>query len=163
MRTMLLLTGLLTTGCVSFVPLDRGDWRRVYTEDATALRGPEAKQEFITAEKFEDEQTAGIQRSYEYPSGFTVPLLNDAERIELKVGEVQEFLVDERSGTAELSVKGNVAEWFWNPMVKKDEWVNDEGVTRRRSSLFVRGRKPGQAVLRLIVGNDQQDFVVTVR
>jgi hypothetical protein len=159
-RALLLLASVcLTFSCAGFQAVERGDWQCVWAD--SGRRGPEAAQLVIPKEKFEEEVAAGTQRAYDGPPGWRAPLLQETERIGLGSGEVAEFTVDESKGV-ELLAQGSSITLYWNPMKKRDEWKDGTDVTLKESRLWVVGRAPGSAVLRLSGGNTTRDIPVTV-
>lgn len=161
MRTSLLLTLVVVcSGCAGFKPVERADWRRVFAADVTK-HSPDAKQDVISRDAYEEEVANGVRRGWEPPPGYTAPFLHETEKIGLKVGEVVELRVDE-SASVELLFDGKGAVVFWGEVVKRDEWSKDHDVTKRESTLFVLGKAPGSGVLRLNAGNKSKDVPVKV-
>ena len=94
-RMRWLLLTLLTmgaTGCAGFKAVARGQWKLVYAD--SAKRDAEAPREVVTRETYDAEVAEGVRRGYEPPIGFGFPLLQEADGIGMKVGEVQGFRVD---------------------------------------------------------------------
>ena len=151
---------LTVCACSSWRNVERVEWRRVFAQDEVK-RTPDARQEIISRDKYEEEVAAGVHRAYEPPPGFQSPFLHETDGIGLKLNEVMEFRVDE-SEPVDLQLTGECAEVFWAPMVKKDEWKGDEGVTKKLSLLLVRAAKPGKGTLRLLTGASTKDVPVTV-
>jgi hypothetical protein len=149
-------------GCAGFSTVERGEWRRVYTEDVAGVRRLDAKQEVITREKWEEELAHDVRRTWEPMPGFEAPFLADLDRIGLAVGEVMQFRVDEGQET-ELQLNGHAVQVYQGPVVKRDEWKNGSDVTRRESTLYLVGQKPGTAVLRLVLPQESKDIPVTVK
>lgn len=160
MRWLLASVLMLGSGCAGFKAADRGDWRLVYVD--SAKRDAEAAREVITRDDYEVEVTAGTRRGWEPTPGFVFPLLHEVDKVGMKAGEVVGFRVDENSQT-ELFVDGNNLELYWGNVEKRDRWEGDRDVTVRESMLFVKGKRPGAAVLRLIRGANTKDVPVTVK
>jgi len=156
-----LLLGLV--GCAAgFSNLERGDWRRVHSQKAADSFRPE---ELITRERFDDEVAAGEHRDVIVTPEAVFPVLNELQELTLSVGEVRELRVSEAEGEIELQVKGRGVDWYWNPAVKRDEWVDGEGLVHHQSALFAVGRSAGKSSLRLLVGGENgrvRDLSVTV-
>ena len=162
-RMRWLLLTLLTmgaTGCAGFKAVDRGQWKLVYVD--SAKRDAEAPREVVTRETYDAEVAEGVRRGYEPPIGFGFPLLQEADGIGMKVGEVQGFRVDEKT-EAELFVDGGGVELFWGNVEKKDGWNVDTDVTVKESMLFLKATKAGAATLRLVNGPSTKDVPVTVK
>ncbi len=160
MRRLLILPGLLLlSGCAGFKAVDRGDWFRVYADPA--LRGPEASQEIITRDAYEEEVAGGTRRTWEAPPGYAAPFLHETPAIGVKVGMVAEFRVEEEQG-ANLLLEGGFCRLYWTEPRKRDEWKSGSDVTRVESTVFVLGTKPGKGTLRLVSGNTTKDIPVTV-
>lgn len=152
----------LAIGCSSFRAVDRGDWRRVYTKDASTVKSLDAPQEIITREKYEEELANDVRRTWSPSPGWSPPWLLDTEEIGLAPNEVMEFRIDELK-PVEVQVKGDVATLFWGQRIKKDEWKDGNDVTRRESTLFVQGKSKGKAVIRLVTEDTTKDIPVTVK
>lgn len=150
----------VSTSCAGFKPVDRGEYRRVFAAEVTK-RSPDAPQEVITREAYEEEVAQGNRRGWEPPPGYAAPLLHETPRVGLKVGEVVELRVDEAQGV-ELFLEGGVVDAYWGPTVKRDEWKDGADVTVRESTLFLRGKKPGAGALRYTRANDSKDVPITV-
>lgn len=163
MRSGLGAVLLGVVGCAAgFTNLERGDWRLVYSQKAIDSHGG---QELITRERFEDEVAAGEHRDVVAPPEAAYPVINELQEITLAVGELREFRVSEAEGLIELQAKGPAVDWFWNPAVKRDEWVDGEGVVHHQSTLFALARSAGKSTLRLLVGGENgriRDLPVTV-
>jgi hypothetical protein len=159
---LLLAAAVITSSfsCAGFKPLDRGEYRRVFAPDVTK-RTPDAPQEVITRDAYEEEVTAGTRRGWEPPPGYVAPLLTETPKIGLKVGDVVELRVDE-SSPVELLLDGNGVEAYWTIEQKRDAWKDGTDVTVRESTLYLRGRKPGSAVLRYTRANQTKDVPITV-
>lgn len=151
---------IASSSCAGFKALDRGEYRRVFTADVTK-RGPDSPQEVITRDAYEEEVAGGTRRGWEPPVGYEAPLLTQTPKVGLKVGDVVELRVDE-SSPVELFLDGNAVEAYWNPEVKRDAWKDGSDVTVRESTLYLRGKKPGSAVLRYTQANQTKDVPVTV-
>ncbi len=154
------VAAVVVTGCAGFKPVERNAWRLVYVD--SARRDPEAPREVIPREDSDAEVAQGVRRGWEPPLGFTFPLLHEVDAVGLKVGEVQGFRVDEAT-EAELFVDGDGVQLYWGPMEKKDGWNVDTDVTTRESALFLKGTKPGKAMVRLVRGPATKDVPVTVK
>jgi len=152
---------LAFSSCTSFRPVERGDWLRVYA-NAEGEHGAGAPQDVITRDQEAAERTGGVARAWKPPQGFEAPLLADTRALALKVGEVQQFRIDE-PGEPRLLQQGSAVELFWNEAEKRDEWKNGTDVTHRESVVFVKARKEGTSTLRLMVGETPKDTVVTVK
>lgn len=157
----LVLGVLLLSGCSSWRAVERGEWRRVYASDESR-RTPEARQDVITRDAYEEEVVAGVRRAWESGPGVEPPFLHQTDVIGLRVGEVMEFRIEEGE-PVELLLGGVGVEVFWSPTRSKDEWKVDEGVTKKQSLLLVRGAKPGKATLRLTNADGTKDVPVTVK
>lgn len=157
---VLLAAAVVVSSCAGFKPIDRAEYRRVFVADVTK-RSPDAPQEIITRDAYEEEVAAGVRRGWEPPTGYVAPLLHETPTIGMKVGDVVELRVDEAS-PAELLLEGGVVEAYWNPTVKRDEWKDGNDVTVRESTLWLRGKKPGKGTLRYTRGNDSKDVPITV-
>lgn len=160
MRTNLVIVALVASSCAGFKPVERADWRRVFAQGVTS-RGPDAKQEVISRDAYEEEVAGGTRRGWEPPPGYSAPYLHETDKIGLKVGEVVELRVDE-SSPAELQFDGKGAVVYWTEIVKREEWKDSTDVTKRESTVFVFGKAPGSGVLRLQAGNKTKDVPVKV-
>jgi len=152
----------LAVGCASFRPVERGDWRRVYTKDAATVKSLDAPQELITREKYEEELANDVRRTWSPAPGWSPPWLLDVDEVGLAVGEVMEFRIDELK-PVELQVMGSAADVYWGQRIKRDEWKEGTDVTRRESTLFVQGARKGKLTLRLITDETTKDIPVTVK
>lgn len=148
------------SGCAGFKAVERGEWRLVYVD--SARRDAEAPREVLTRDAYEVEVTEGTRRGWEPSPGFVFPLLHEVDKVGLKVGEVAGFRVDETT-EADLLVDGSGVEIYWGPVEKRDGWKGDSDVTIRESMLYVKGTRPGGAVLRLIRGPLTKDLPVAVK
>ncbi|MEW5741315.1 MAG: hypothetical protein AB1938_20500 [Myxococcota bacterium] len=157
---VVLALAVVVSSCAGFKPVDRGEYRRVFAADVTK-RSPDAPQEIITREAYEEEVAGGVRRGWEPPPGYVAPLLHETPTVGMKVGDVVELRVDE-SGPVELFLEGSVADAFWGPQVKRDEWKDGNDVTVRESTLFLQGRKPGKGALRYTRGNETKDVPISV-
>ncbi|MCA2978469.1 MAG: hypothetical protein INH37_09320 [Myxococcaceae bacterium] len=162
-RLVLVVSSLsLTAACASFRAVERGDWRRVYTKDAASVKSLEAPQEIITRERYEEELANDVRRTWSPSPGWKPAWLADTEEIGLAVGEVNEFRIDE-ARPVEVLVLGSAAEVYWGARVKKDEWKDGTDITRRESTLYVKGREPGKMTLRLVTDDTTRDIPLLVR
>lgn len=152
----------LAIGCSSFRAVERGDWRRVYTKDASTVKSLDAPQEIITREKYEEELANDVRRTWSPSPGWQPAWLTDVEEIGLAVGEVNEFRINEVK-PVEVQVLGSAAELYWGARVKKDEWKDGTDVTRRESTLFVKGKEKGKVTIRLVLDEGTKDIPLTVR
>ena len=157
---LLFALAVLSTSCAGFKAVERGEYRRVFAADVTN-RTPDAPQDVITRNAYEEEVAAGTRRGWEAPPGYVAPLLSESPKIGLKVGDVVELRVDE-STPVDLSVDGNAVDVYWNPEVKRDAWKDGNDVTVHESTLWLRGKKPGAATLRWTQGQKSTDVPVTV-
>lgn len=165
METRLFVLGsvfALAFGCSSFRAVERGEWRRVYTKDASSVKSLDAPQEIITREKYEEELANDVRRTWSPSPGWTPPWLADMEELGMAVGEVLELRIDELK-PVELQVKGAAAELYWGQRIKRDEWKDGTDITRRESTLFLQGRAKGKAVIRLVTDEQAKDIPVTVK
>ncbi|MDX2014116.1 MAG: hypothetical protein SFW67_28215 [Myxococcaceae bacterium] len=165
METRLFLiasTFALAIGCSSFRAVERGDWRRVYTKDASTVKSLDAPQEIITREKYEEELANDVRRTWSPSPGWQPAWLTDVEEIGLTVGEVNEFRINEAK-PVEVQVLGSAAELYWGARVKKDEWKDGTDVTKRESTLFVKGKEKGKMTIRLVLDESTKDIPLTVR
>jgi hypothetical protein len=161
LRSLLLaLSVVVASSCAGFRPVERGEYRRVYAEDATR-RTPDAPQEFISRDDYEAEVADGLRRAWEPPMGYAVPLLHETPALSVAVGQVVEVRVDE-AREPDLLLEGGVVEAFWNPPAKRDEWRDGQDVTLHESTLWLRGRKAGRGTLRLVRGRETLDVPITV-
>jgi hypothetical protein len=152
----------LAVGCSSFRAVERGEWRRVYTKDAASVKSLDAPQEIIPREKYEEELANDVRRTWSPSPGWQPAWLADTEEIGLTVGEVNEFRLDE-ARPVEVQMMGSAAEVYWGVRVKKDEWKEGTDITRRESTLFVKGKEKGKLTLRLVTDDSTKDIPVTVR
>ncbi|MCU0696103.1 MAG: Ig-like domain-containing protein [Myxococcaceae bacterium] len=152
----------LAIGCSSFRAVERGDWRRAYTKDASTVKSLDAPQEIITREKYEEELANDVRRTWSPSPGWQPAWLTDVEEIGLAVGEVNEFRINEVK-PVEVQVLGSAAELYWGARVKKDEWKDGTDVTRRESTLFVKGKEKGKVTIRLVLDEGTKDIPLTVR
>lgn len=159
MRIQLLVL-LTLSGCAGFKTVERGDWRLVYADPAQ--RGAESKREVITRDDSEKEIAQGNRRTWEAPAGYAFPKLQQTDTVGLEVGEVVGFVIDEQSD-AQLYADGDAVKLFWGPLEKKDGWKGDIDVTTRESTLYVVGKRQGQATLRVVNGSSQKDIPVNVK
>jgi len=148
------------SGCAGFKSVQRGEWKLVYVD--SAKRDAEAAREVVTRDTYETEVTEGTRRGWEPMPGFLFPLLHEVDQVGLKVGEVVGFRVDEAT-EAELFVDGGNVQVYWGPVEKHDGWKGDSDVTVRESTLYVKGTRPGAAVLRLIRGPTTKDVPLAVK
>lgn len=165
METRLFLIGsilALAVGCSSFKAVDRGDWRRVYTKDASTVKSLDAPQEIITREKYEEELANDVRRTWSPSPGWSPPWLLDTDEIGLTLNEVMEFRIDEVK-PVEVQVLGAAATVYWGQRIKRDEWKEGSDITRRESSLFVQGTSKGKMTIRLIAEDTTKDVPVTVK
>lgn len=146
--------------CAGFHEVERGDWKLVYED--SAKRDIAAPREVVTRDTYEAEVSGGTRRGFEPPPGFVFPLLHETEAIGMTTGEVQAFRVNEANAT-ELFLDGSTVELYWGQLEKRDEWKVDTDVTVRESALYVKAKKPGPAVLRLVRGSVTKDIPVTVK
>lgn len=155
-----LTAAVVASSCAGFKPVDRGEYRRVFAADVTK-RSPDAPQEVITREAYEEDVTQGTHRGWEAPPGYTAPYLHETPKVGLEVGDVVELRVDEAQ-EVELSLEGGAVEAYWNEAVKRDAWKDGSDVTVRESTLWLKGKKPGSAALRYSKGNQAKDVPITV-
>ncbi len=162
MRWLVVTLGMAlgSFSCAGFHEVERGDWKLVYVD--AAKRDIEAPREVVTHDTYEAEVAGGLRRGFEAPPGFVFPLLHQTEAIGLRVGEVQGFRVDEANAT-ELFLEGNNVELFWGQLEKKDEWKVDTDVTVRESALYMKAKRAGPAMLRVVRGAVTKDIPVTVK
>ncbi len=153
---------VLLAGCAGFKPVDRGEWRRVYTKDAATVKSLDAPQEIITREAYEEELSRDVRRTWSPSPGWSPGWLLDTDEIGLAVGEVMEFRIDEKK-PVELQASGNAAVLYWGQRLKRDEWKDGSDLVKRESSLFVQGKEKGKMTLRLITDEATKDIPVTVR
>jgi hypothetical protein len=156
------LAVVVFASCAGFKPVDRGDWRRVYTKDAATVKSLDAPQEIITREAYEEELSRDVRRTWSPSPGWSPPWLLDTDEIGVTVGEVMEFRIDEKK-PVELQVKGDGAQFYWGQRLKRDEWKDGTDLVRRESTLFVQGTKPGKLTLKLISDEATKEIPVTVR
>lgn len=162
MKSHLGLLVVVLAGCAGFKPVDRGEWRRVYTKDAATVKSLDAPQEIITREAYEEELSRDVRRTWSPSPGWSPAWLLDTDEIGLTVGEVMEFRIDEKK-PVELQASGNVAVLYWGQRLKRDEWKDGSDLVKRESSLFVQGREKGKMTVRLITDEATKDIPVTVR
>lgn len=158
-RLTVVVSLVALSGCAGFKAVDRGDWFRVYADPAS--RGPTAKQELISRDKYEEEVAAGNRRSYEPLPGWVAPYLAQTDSVTVAVGEVVEYRIDEAK-PADVQVNGAAAEIYLTDARKKDAWKDGSDVTLVESSLFIRGVRAGKATLRLSTHDVTKDIPVTV-
>lgn len=156
------LTLVVLASCAGFKPVDRGEWRRVYTKDAATVKSLDAPQEIITREAYEEELSRDVRRTWSPSPGWSPAWLLDTDEIGLTVGEVMEFRIDEKK-PVELQASGNVARLFWGQRLKRDEWKDGTDLVMRESTLFIQGTEKGKMMLRLVTDETTKDIPVTVR
>lgn len=161
MRTLLvvvLASSLL--GCGGFKAVSRGEWRLVYADPQR--RDADSRLTVITREANDVEVTEGRKRLWSPPPGYQAAALHETEAIELKVGAIEGFIVDERD-EAQVLADGDAVALFWGEQEKRDTWDGDHDLTIRQSTLYVEARRPGKATLRLVRGGQPHDVPVTVK
>lgn len=146
--------------CAGLREVPRGDYQRVYAS-ADVAPSPGAPQDVITRDVWEAELAQSVVRTWQPPTGWAPASLEDEPRLSLAVGDIVELVVNE-SDEPELWLGGSAVEAFWGPPQKRDLWEDGADVTVRRSTLWLRGRKPGQSTLRYRHGEATMDIAITV-
>ncbi len=161
MRTLWLLCAwFVVSGCGGFRTLSRGDWRLVYADGAK--READAKRSVITREHWEREVAEGQTRTWVPPPGYRFPALHETPSVGLTPGDIVGLIIDEHDEVT-LQADGEAVALYWGPTEKRDVWVEDHDETVRESVLYVEGRRPGKATLRLQRGGSVIDVAVTVQ
>ena len=161
MRALLLVvlaSSLL--GCGGFKAVSRGDWRLVYDDPQHREAG--SKLTIITRDANDLEVTEGRKRLWSPPPGYQTPALHQTKVIELQVGAIEGFIVDESHDTQVL-VDGDAVNLFWGEFEKRDAWDGDHDVTIRQSTLYVEAKRPGKATLRVVHDGENHDVPVVVK
>lgn len=140
--------------------MSRGEWRLVYANPEK--RDPDSKLTVITRDVFDVEVTEGHKRAWNPPPGYKAGVLHETSAIELKVGAIEGFTVDEKDD-AQVLADGDAVALFWGELEKRDAWDGDHDVTIKQSTLFIEGKRPGKATVRIVRGSDTHDVPVTVK
>lgn len=161
MRALLLVVlASSLSGCGGFKAVSRGEWRLVYADPQKREAG--SKLTVITREANDLEVTEGRRRLWSPPPGYQMQPLHKTASIELKVGDIEGFIVDESSETQVLA-DGDAVTLFWGELEKRDAWDGDHDITIRQSTLYVEAKRPGKATLRVAHDGENHDVVVTVK
>lgn len=147
-------------GCGGFKAVSRGEWRLVYEDPSRRDAG--SKLAVITREANDIEVTEGRKRLWSPPPGYQSAPLHKTTSIELKVGDIEGFIVDESSET-EVLADGDAVTLFWGELEKRDAWDGDHDITIRQSTLYVEAKRPGKATLRVVHDGENHDVPVVVK
>jgi len=157
---ILVLVSSSLLGCGGFHAVSRGEWRLVYANPEK--RDADSKLAVITREAFDIEVTEGHKRVWNPTPGYKAAALHQLTSLELKVGEIQGVIVDEKD-EAQVLADGDAVTLFWSELEKRDAWDGDHDVTIKQSTLFIEAKRAGKATVRIVRGSDTHDVPVTVK
>src|SRR5262245_46474546 len=119
-RLVLALFVLAGSSCAGFKALDRAEWVLVWSDEVVQQQmvngtpievvkpAPGAKQEVIPLERYESERTEGKRRTASAASDTAPKLITEVTGpVELMIGEVREFRIDEPTEDIEVFVAGS--------------------------------------------------------
>jgi hypothetical protein len=149
------------TGCGGFRPVKRGDWQHIWVAEFEH-HTQASPQEVITRDAYEAEVASSVRRAWDPPIGWVAPRLDEDTTVELATGKILEFTLDEAE-PVRLEQQGDAATVYWNPPMEFEEWKDGRERVQRFSQVLVKGRRSGQAVVKVFRGARIVEVTIVVK